>query len=250
MRLGLGTFVSIEAQATDQQGIEAAFQAAFSTVEEIERLMHPERAGSDLARLTACPPGTPIKVHPWTYEVLALAQHLYVSSGGIFDPCLPGGARLDAVRLAPDCLVNILAPVRLDLGGIAKGFAVDCAVAALQDAGCEWGLVNAGGDLRAFGDRSFDVLCRFGADLTLPLRLRNSALAVSDASLHNAPVEHRGYYRRGEPAVPESGVAALMAPSAALADGLSKWLLLDPAACTDVALHAFGARAVTARTES
>ena len=52
----------------------------------------------------------------------------------------------------------------VDLGGIAKGFAVDCAVEALKDNGVEAGIVNAGGDLRTFGPafaiHSFAPSCR------------------------------------------------------------------------------------------
>jgi len=45
------------------------------------------------------------------------------------------------------------APVHIDLGGIAKGYAVDRALMALRTAGCRGALVNAGGDLAVFGNR-------------------------------------------------------------------------------------------------
>jgi FAD:protein FMN transferase len=50
--------------------------------------------------------------------------------------------------------------IRLDLGGLAKGYAVDRAVSVLLQAGVNSGLVNAGGDLRAFGADSFIVEIR------------------------------------------------------------------------------------------
>jgi thiamine biosynthesis lipoprotein len=50
--------------------------------------------------------------------------------------------------------------VRFDLGGIAKGYAVDSAVEAMIAAGCEAGWVNAGGDLRAFGHARLPVSLR------------------------------------------------------------------------------------------
>src|SRR5207248_5339725 len=53
--------------------------------------------------------------------------------------------------------VRLLKPCCIDLGGIAKGFAVDLAVDALRQAGCERGLINAGGDLRGFGPEPWPV---------------------------------------------------------------------------------------------
>jgi FAD:protein FMN transferase len=74
-----------------------------------------------------------VKVRDWTYQVLEAACELYRRSGGMFD-----------ISVAP----------ALQRGGIAKGFAVDCAVEALHGHGVAEGLVNAGGDLRGFGPRS------------------------------------------------------------------------------------------------
>src|SRR5207237_9076434 len=56
--------------------------------------------------------------------------------------------------------VRLARAVRFDLGGIAKGFAVDRAVQILRRARLAFGLVNAGGDLRAFGNRRWPVHVR------------------------------------------------------------------------------------------
>ena len=55
------------------------------------------------------------------------------------------------------CSVRLLGPTVIDLGGIAKGFAVDQAVAAMRRAGAARGLVNAGGDLFGFGPGTWTV---------------------------------------------------------------------------------------------
>ncbi len=66
----------------------------------------------------------------------------------------PGGAH-DRIQLFPENLVRFADhSVKIDLGGIAKGFAVDRAVEALHRHRIAAGLVNAGGDLRVFGPRS------------------------------------------------------------------------------------------------
>ncbi len=85
-----------------------------------------------------------------TREVQRFAQQLHARSAGVFDPCLPQRpgriADLEITAFAAICD----APLELDCGGVAKGFAVDCAVAALQAAGCQAGIVNAGGDPEEF----------------------------------------------------------------------------------------------------
>jgi thiamine biosynthesis lipoprotein len=70
----------------------------------------------------------------------------------------------------------------IDLGGIAKGFAVDRAVDALRRHGATAGTVNAGGDLRIFGSAGEPVLVRRpdASGCFLPLTvLHDSALATS-----------------------------------------------------------------------
>ena len=70
----------------------------------------------------------------------------------------------------------------IDLGGIAKGFAVDCAINALKNANARAGLVNAGGDLRVFGLREEAVRIRSPLDPSRPagmVTLKNRALATS-----------------------------------------------------------------------
>src|SRR5262249_43137191 len=89
----------------------------------------------------------------------------------------------DTIQLIPRNRVRFADPsVKVDLGGIAKGFAVDRAVDALHRHGVAEGLVNAGGDLRVFGPRSHVVDVRDPRQPVSPLyrvALRNAALASS-----------------------------------------------------------------------
>ena len=131
--------------------------------------------------------------------------------------------------------------VSLDLGGIAKGFAVDRATEALMSAGCLSGLVNAGGDLRVFGPRSQTIFVKGTADAR-PLELANCALAVSDADAAHRPSEHRGYYAGGsrKPALTRR-YAAVVAKEAAIADALTKCVLLCPVDTTRWLMNTFEA---------
>jgi FAD:protein FMN transferase len=169
----LGTFVEIELAAAGRSEMEAAIDAAFDAVAEVHRLMSFHEPDSDVSRLNRDACSRPTKVDPLTFQVLEAAVELYRLSGGVFDvtiapalqamgllPCLSGDPVLsrparfaDAIELLPEHMVRFRsAGVTIDLGGIAKGFAVDRAVDALRRLGIASGMVNAGGDLRAFGE--------------------------------------------------------------------------------------------------
>ena len=93
------------------------------------------------------------------------------------------GSTHDAIELLPGSRVRFRQPdVRIDLGGIAKGFAVDRALDVLKHRGMAQGLVNAGGDLAAFGAQPQTVGIRNPFDphrLLCEVPVRDSALASS-----------------------------------------------------------------------
>jgi thiamine biosynthesis lipoprotein len=97
------------------------------------------------------------------------------------DPAIARHSRsFDAIELLPDQTIRFRDPdVRIDLGGIAKGFAVDCALEALRGFNIAGGMVNAGGDLAAFGPDPHIVHIRHPRD---PRRLI-CAVEVTDEAL-------------------------------------------------------------------
>jgi thiamine biosynthesis lipoprotein len=257
LRIALGTWVAIEAMALRPEDELPAIEAAYAAIGAVDAHMHPTRPGSDLAEINTAPLHTPVEVQPDTWHLLQLAQRLYALTGGVFDPCLPSHpGRLADVEIGPEDeeepMVICHARVHLDLGGIAKGHAIDRAVATLSAMGCQSGLVNAGGDLRVFGDRNETVLLRRGADF-YPLDLRNAALAVSDLDATERPQEHQGYYSRVNPGGvgPHSlatntapRYAAVVAQEAAIADALTKCVLLCSSDMTARVLLELEARSV------
>src|SRR5262249_25858929 len=184
-------------------GIEAAYRA----IADVERRMHPRREGSEVARLNSSTPQTCVPIADSTWRVLHLAKVLYRLCDGAFDPCLPShpGRLADLVLSRPEmssrsALCQV--PIALDLGGIAKGYAIDRAIEAMRVAGCVSGLVNAGGDLRIFGLSEGVILLRRAHGTCDPLTLCNAAVAVTDLDIdvRQRPAEHQGYYRRSGPA--------------------------------------------------
>jgi thiamine biosynthesis lipoprotein len=244
LRVSLGTLVAIEAQSDSTAAAEAAVEAAFTAICQINHRMHPGSPDSDLARINSAPPHTPVAVHPGTIELLDLARRINTVTQGVFDPCLPiQPARMQDIEVANNEVI-CRRPVAIDFGGFAKGYAVDCAVNALKNCGCSAGLVNAGGDLRVFGQRTEPIFLRGPAGALTSIDLDDSALAVSDADSNQRPAEHQGYYIRGstEANCPAVRYAAVVAKEAVIADALAKCVLLCSASAAENALRTFEAR--------
>jgi FAD:protein FMN transferase len=225
MRPALGTLCAIE--ATGAQGrVESGMAAAFEELLWIERLLHPHRIGSDVCAISNSG-GQPVAVHAATWELLQRVKLLHELSEGVFDPCHPDTAgTFGDIQLPEPMTVVCRHKVRLDLGGVAKGYAVDRAVDVLKAAGCVAGMVNAGGDVRVFGDEPRAIHLRMTGCASRPVLLHDNALAVSDALAANHPAEFQGYYCRTSQRGMRHQQAAIIAPNAAMADALTKCALV------------------------
>jgi thiamine biosynthesis lipoprotein len=202
-RLLLGTLVEIRMSAHRQT--EYALRHAFTAIERVHRAMSAQESTSDIARLRG---GRRAALDPWTRRVLERAEQIGAETDGLFD-CEACGYSLD---------------------GIAKGFAVDRAVEVLQTAGVRAGMVNAGGDLRVFGDAFEEVYARPPHDpdtLVYLGRLRDAAVATSAAALLVDP------RARGR-ACPATG-ATVIAADCMTADALTKPCLLEPQRAQELA---------------
>lgn len=229
----LGTLVAIEARGPRA---EQAVDAAFAAVARVQRLMSRFDADSDIGRLNAAPPGVPVPVDAATLAVLAVAAELRDGSGGAFDCARGGGGQ--AAWTIEDGAVRKHVPLRFDLGGIAKGYAVDCAIDAMlaetRDAALV--LVNAGGDMRHAGTQPVRVTLRepgAPARAALDWTLDHAALASSAVGgLAPGPGDAPRIAAEGAHApLPSGAGASVLAPSCMLADALTKVVLLcrDPA---------------------
>jgi FAD:protein FMN transferase len=253
LRPAMGTWLALEAWTNTEERAVGAITAGYFAIQEVERWLHPSRKGSDIAGINAAPPGQRVPVAAMTWELLQLARSMWELSDGIFDPCLPSQpGRLCDLTLSgeagPSPWASCRLPVALDLGGIAKGYAIDRGIEALRAAGCASGLINAGGDLRVYG-RSQTVLLREPDGNYVPLTLEDQALAVTDLEADTArrPLEHRGYHHRGGELLAARRYAAVVAASAAIADGLTKCALLASPQDSARTLRAFRAHEVPLR---
>jgi len=215
--------------------------AAFTAVAAIEARMSTFRRDSDVSRLNAAAVGVPVALHAHTLAVLRFAADLYARSDAAFDVTLGRGAGTCGYALDDARAWRTHCDARITLDGIAKGFAVDRAVDALRAAGAARGWVNAGGDLRAFGDLDLPVACRAGR-ATGALALREEALATSEygprrMSTSASRLAGRAGRRRS------AYGAAVIAPDCVTADALAKVIAVAGKRGGRV-LRQFGARVI------
>lgn len=257
----LGTFVEIAAAGAKPGDMRTGIAVAFDVIAQVHGLMSFHEATSDVARLNREAWARPVGVHPWTYRVVEAGLDIYRRSAGAFDiavapvlqdlKLLPrwdharssgGGAKHSsgrstsaAIELLSDCRIRFHnAGVCVDLGGIAKGFAVDCAVNALKEHGVPSGAVNAGGDLAVFGVDSETVSIRDPrnpARMMLGLKIADRALASSGRRFDPLRCLHPTAMATIDPRTRSAAKmvvgATVVAPSCMTADALTKAVMLD-----------------------
>lgn len=170
----MGTLFTITLYATNNTAAESAANSAFHRIEALDEIMSDYRADSELMLLCDQPFGTPVSVSKDLFDVLSRSQEMSKLTDGAFDvtigPCvhlwrfsrkrktLPSAQERAAARAAVGWqklrldprarTATLLAPnMRLDLGGIGKGFAADEALKILKGRGIDRALVAASGDI-------------------------------------------------------------------------------------------------------
>ncbi|HUF12854.1 MAG TPA: FAD:protein FMN transferase [Longimicrobiales bacterium] len=176
----MGTMLRVVAWESDPDTAAAVLRAARAEVVRVDSLMSTYRDDSDLSRVNrAAGTGEWTHVSPETLEVLLASLEYARSSDGAFDPtvgplvdvwgfyresgAMPPAAALDSAGALVDWrrvevradvrLVRLpLAGMRLDFGAIAKGYAVDLALAAARRAGAGRAMIDLGGNIGVLGD--------------------------------------------------------------------------------------------------
>ena len=255
----MGTAVECQAFHALPERARQAVEAAFAAVEQVDRDVSLYRPESDVGRLNRMAGRHDIAVRESTAVVLQESLGVGRKSRGALDvtitPLLnqwgfysvrqeaPGSRQLDAALALVDYrrvhFDDVKGTVRLtrrgmqvDFGGVAKGYAVDQAVEALQLHGVHQGMVNAGGDLRLLGRHPDGYPWVVGvqhplapARLLLALSLDDGAVATSGNYLRYRVYNGRRYGhllhpQRGYPADTALSLT-VVAPTAMRADALA-----------------------------
>lgn len=174
----MGTFVRIIVIAPDSKTAEKAVEDAFEEIHSIDELMSDYKSDSQISHVNRDGFRQAVRVNESTYEVLQRSIEFSRLTEGAFDITI--GPVVDLWRLAAEAnsvptadelslarskvgyekiildanesTVRLAVEgMRLDLGGIAKGYAIDRAVEVLRNHGAIGAMVDIGGDIRCFG---------------------------------------------------------------------------------------------------
>jgi thiamine biosynthesis lipoprotein len=140
----MATVFEVHAAHPDRRYAAQAAQAAFDLVDRLESELSRFLPNSDISRVNQLAAGGSTRVGPSAMECLVIARHMFDLTGGAFDVSI--GTGLLSLEIDPDdCLVRAArSGVRIDLGGIGKGYAVDLMAELLEDWGLETALVHGG----------------------------------------------------------------------------------------------------------
>jgi thiamine biosynthesis lipoprotein len=218
----MGVRVTVTGYAAVEAEGEEAAKAAFRRFAEIDAALSDYRRDSELNRLVAQPPHTAVPVSADLFRVLRFSREVSESTEGAFDVTvgplsalwremrksgrLPLESLLADARSRVDYRAVITDPsdqtvqlrrerVKLDLGGIAKGYACSQAIEALRGAGVDRALVEAGGDMAASGPPPGKLGWRIAIRGVAgdPIWLRDRALSTSGDSEQFVVVSGKRY---------------------------------------------------------
>ena len=174
----MGTFSRVVVLARSEAVAQDCAQAALDVQRRVDEMMSTYIVDSELSQVNRRAFDEPVQVSEETFDVLHKAQYFSELTGGAFDVTIgplsdlwrrAGDANVppteteiaearsrvgyDKLLLDPDARTVRFAVegMKLDLGGIAKGYAIDKSVERMKRAGATGGMVDIGGDVRCFG---------------------------------------------------------------------------------------------------
>jgi thiamine biosynthesis lipoprotein len=231
--------------AHDDGGYAAqAAQAAFDLVDRLERELSRFIANSDVSRINALAAGRATRVSPTTIECLEIARDMSSLTGGAFDISI--GSGLEHLELDPDrfAVRARAGGMRLDLGGIGKGYAVDRMAEVLDEWEVHRALLHGGFSsvLAREAPRGRDgwplsLTAPGGAGARIRLSARHLALSASGTQ-KGAHIQDP---RTGRPVADRAAWAALPTPPQSGATESGEWaaVLRSPAAVAEALSTAF-----------
>jgi thiamine biosynthesis lipoprotein len=253
----MGTRIVVELWTEDKAGGEKAIDAVIAEMERIDRDMSTYKPDSEVSQVNANAAKGPVKISAELFELLTTALEYSRITGGAFDITYasvgfmydfrahhkPTEQEIQAALPAINYRHVVLdeknrtvrftqAGVRIDLGGIGKGHAVDCGIAILKSLGITHALVTAGGDSRIIGDR-------FGKPWIIGIRhpddkskviakipLEDTAISTSGDYERYFDEDGKRYHHIIDPRTGHSASkvrsATILANTATRTDGLSK----------------------------
>ncbi len=283
----MGVAFKVLLYAADKPAANNAAQAVFDRIAALDQAMSDYKPDSELSRLSdaaPCPQGVPVSESLWL--VLSRAQLLAEQSGGAFDITVGPYVKLwrrgrrqkelprpeglaEAARAvgyknleldSENHRVRLLQPgMRLDLGGIAMGYAVDESLALLRAAGISSALVDASGDIGVSAPPPGVPGWKIGIAPMVPggppsriLLLANAAVTTSGDAYQFVEIAGRRYSHIIDPrtglGLTDRSAVTVVAPDCITADSITKAVLvLGPEAGLKLIDATPGAAAIVVR---
>ena len=251
----MGTLANVSAYAADRATARAAVDAAYARLDEVNRLMSDYVDDSEVGQINRLAPGASMVVSPETFAVLERSRDIAQASGGALDiTCRPlvsmwkaagkrnalptDEQRAEAMKLVGWQKVELdpttrsvklaIPGVQIDLGAIAKGYALDLAAKAMRDHDITGGLIDVGGDVRVFGQRGdgkgwhIGIRHPFEDGLYGTLVLTSGAVATSGLQQRFQIIDGKRYSHIVDPRTGQTATEApsvtVIAPDGATAD--------------------------------
>jgi thiamine biosynthesis lipoprotein len=254
----MGTRITVELWSDDNEKAESAIDAVLDEMRHIDETMSTYKPTSEISQVNAQAADAPMHISKELFDLLVTARQYseltegafditYASVGYMYDfrkHLRPSEEQIGKALPAVNYRHVLLDPknqtvkftqkgVRIDLGGIAKGYAVDCGIDVLKARGFTHAYVSAGGDSRIIGDR-------FGKPWMVGIRdpRKGEGEVITRIPLVDAAISTSGDYERffDEDGVryhhiidPHTGHSAskdrsatVIGPYATRTDGLSK----------------------------
>lgn len=253
----MGTRIYVELWDTDANHGEASIDAVMAEMRRIDNLMSHYKPESELSQINQHAADYPVQVDKELFDLIKLSTHYSEITEGAFDITYASVGYLynypDHVRPTEAQIKAALPAVnwrnmkfddarhtvffehkgmRIDLGGIGKGYAVDRGIEILQKRGIQHAVVTAGGDTRIIGDhmgRDWLVAIRHPDDPNkVVTRIPLSNAAMSTSGDYERYFDEKGvrYHHIIDPKTGHSASkvrsATVIGPTATQTDGMSK----------------------------
>ncbi|MGQ0811168.1 MAG: FAD:protein FMN transferase [Nitrospiraceae bacterium] len=213
----MGTLVTISAVAPTDALAQAAVAAGFQEIHRLEELWSTWIPSSELSRVNAAAGEKPVKVSPETMALLKKSIDIAKLTGGGFNiavgPAIEAWSVMEREQILNEAELDALFPLtdlsqvtlneaagsvflarvgmRVDVGGIGKGFAADLAVNVMRSAGAVAGVVALSGDMKTFGRLPGGAPFPFGIQ-----HPRNDGAILAFVDLQDEAISTAGDYER------------------------------------------------------
>lgn len=218
-----GIPVTLAVTAERKKDADRAMNAAFAEMEKLERLWSIYRPDSEISRLNTAAGKRPVPVSGETLDLIEEGFRMHTLTRGGFNmalgpaialwnvmdaPRIPSDAELKHARvLVHDGVIQVdrsakqvflsTKGMKIDPGGIGKGFLSERAKTVLQEHGMRGGLIAAAGDIVVFGKKPDGALWRVGIQHPRDKKQLLAALDVSDMSVSTSGDYERYFMKNG-----------------------------------------------------